>query len=275
MYGSRPTKKKRTTKGGSQASQASLGHAHSQASLGHAHSQATKKSRVEKETDVTLVTPEEPLIHTEKEYVDHVTGHRMVRPMTGLLFNPHEPVEYMDMSRKLRDYMPEAWKPLVPDRLWDPVEDVVDQEYQILPIFPPRAMVFRALELVKPEEVKVVVVGLDPYINKGEAHGLAFSVPKGVKFPPSLVNIFHEAVSDVGIKYPGKTRSDDTWFVRQSVTNILPCLRLVRFASSQWRSDGLGAPRSFIAEFLLNGSHWKNGQSCGLWMEGYYRHSDP
>jgi uracil-DNA glycosylase len=69
-------------------------------------------------------------------------------------------------------------------------------------IFPPEKEVFTAFDLTPFEKVKVVVLGQDPYHGEGQAHGLAFSVKKGVKTPPSLVNIFKELESDLGIKPP-------------------------------------------------------------------------
>src|SRR5512139_2459263 len=61
---------------------------------------------------------------------------------------------------------------------------------------------YRALELLKPEEVRVVILGQDPYHGAGEAHGLAFSVPPGVRPPPSLRNIFMELQRNVGCAPP-------------------------------------------------------------------------
>ena len=69
-------------------------------------------------------------------------------------------------------------------------------------IYPPQDSIFRALELVAPEDVKVVIVGQDPYHNEGEANGLAFSVGKGVRIPPSLRNIFQELHDDIGCPIP-------------------------------------------------------------------------
>lgn len=66
-------------------------------------------------------------------------------------------------------------------------------------IYPPRGMRLRALELTPLEKVKVVILGQDPYHGPGQAHGLCFSVPKGVKTPPSLVNVYKEIKSDLGI----------------------------------------------------------------------------
>ncbi len=69
-------------------------------------------------------------------------------------------------------------------------------------IFPPRGQRLRALELTSPERVRVVILGQDPYHGPGQAHGLAFSVPDGVRIPPSLANIFKELQGDLGIAPP-------------------------------------------------------------------------
>ena len=65
-------------------------------------------------------------------------------------------------------------------------------------IYPPRGQRLRALELTPLDKVKVVILGQDPYHGPGQAHGLAFSVPEGVKMPPSLLNIYKELRSDLG-----------------------------------------------------------------------------
>jgi uracil-DNA glycosylase len=70
-------------------------------------------------------------------------------------------------------------------------------------IYPPRGSRLRALELTPLDRVKVVILGQDPYHGAGQAHGLSFSVPEGVKVPPSLMNIYKEIASDLGIPAPG------------------------------------------------------------------------
>ncbi len=65
--------------------------------------------------------------------------------------------------------------------------------------FPPAHLIFNALNTVSLNEVKVVILGQDPYHGEGQAHGLAFSVPDGIKPPPSLVNIFKEINNDLGV----------------------------------------------------------------------------
>lgn len=76
----------------------------------------------------------------------------------------------------------------------------LDEEYQKYTIYPVRENIFNALKYTNYQDVKVVIIGQDPYINPNEAHGLAFSVPEGIKLPPSLRNIFKEIEDDLGIR---------------------------------------------------------------------------
>lgn len=69
-------------------------------------------------------------------------------------------------------------------------------------VYPPGRQIFSAFNLTPFEQVKVVIIGQDPYHGKGQAHGLCFSVPQGIKPPPSLVNIYKELEADLGIKPP-------------------------------------------------------------------------
>ncbi len=78
----------------------------------------------------------------------------------------------------------------------------VDAEYREKRCFPPTQQIFAAFDAVAPEAIKVVVLGQDPYHGFGQANGLCFSVHDGVRFPPSLVNIFKELESDLGEPLP-------------------------------------------------------------------------
>ncbi|HSR04133.1 MAG TPA: uracil-DNA glycosylase [Proteiniclasticum sp.] len=80
--------------------------------------------------------------------------------------------------------------------------DDLDQAYEKETIFPGKNEIFQALKLTPYDRVKVVIIGQDPYHENGQAEGLAFSVKKGVKIPPSLRNIFKELESDLGIDKP-------------------------------------------------------------------------
>jgi len=70
-------------------------------------------------------------------------------------------------------------------------------------IYPPGQLIFNAFNSTPIDKVKVVILGQDPYHGPGQAHGLCFSVPDGVKSPPSLINIFKELHDDVGMVIPG------------------------------------------------------------------------
>src|SRR5690554_6520511 len=76
----------------------------------------------------------------------------------------------------------------------------LDREYALKTIYPVKINIFKALQLTPYDQVKVVIIGQDPYHNEGEAYGLAFSVKPPVKMPPSLRNIFKELEADLKIK---------------------------------------------------------------------------
>lgn len=78
----------------------------------------------------------------------------------------------------------------------------IKQEYNTRLIFPPANDIFNAFHLTPLKAVKVVILGQDPYHNHGQAHGLCFSVQKGVSVPPSLVNIYQELHDDLGCSIP-------------------------------------------------------------------------
>lgn len=91
----------------------------------------------------------------------------------------------------------------------------VKSEYSRKAIYPPAPLIFNAFNLTPFDSVKVVLVGQDPYHGAGQAHGLAFSVKKGITKPPSLQNIFKEIQSDIGIDIP--TDGDLTRWAKQGV----------------------------------------------------------
>ena len=82
------------------------------------------------------------------------------------------------------------------------LRDFLKEEYGARKIFPSMYDIFNALKHTAYSDVKVVILGQDPYHGPGQAHGMCFSVQKGVKVPPSLVNIFKEQKEDVGITIP-------------------------------------------------------------------------
>ncbi|MCQ2912001.1 MAG: uracil-DNA glycosylase [Bacilli bacterium] len=75
----------------------------------------------------------------------------------------------------------------------------LDTEYQEQIVYPPRDMMFQAFKFTSPSNIKVVIIGQDPYHNPGEAMGMSFSVPRGIDVPPSLINIYKEINRDLGL----------------------------------------------------------------------------
>ncbi|MDO5557623.1 MAG: uracil-DNA glycosylase [Clostridia bacterium] len=82
------------------------------------------------------------------------------------------------------------------------LHDFVVKEYETKTIFPPRKNIYAALKYAPYENVKVVIIGQDPYHGEGEAHGMCFSVNPGIRIPPSLKNIYKEINRDLGCTIP-------------------------------------------------------------------------
>jgi len=100
-----------------------------------------------------------------------------------------------------------SWTEILEETLKQPylekLADFIEHERQSgLAIYPSRELVFNAFNKTPFEKVNVVIMGQDPYHGAGQAHGLSFSVPKGVSLPPSLRNVYKELVSDLGIPTP-------------------------------------------------------------------------
>lgn len=102
--------------------------------------------------------------------------------------------------------LPEEWRALLNDELQKPyfseLLHKLERSYQETRCYPPQEQLFKAFEHCAPGDVKVVILGQDPYHGEGQAHGLCFSVPDGVAHPPSLRNIFRELEEDIGREYP-------------------------------------------------------------------------
>ncbi|MXV38382.1 uracil-DNA glycosylase [Flavobacteriaceae bacterium Ap0902] len=99
-----------------------------------------------------------------------------------------------------------AWKELLKDEFektyFKELVSFVKSEYATKKVYPPGKLIFNAFDTVAPEDIKVVILGQDPYHGPGQAHGLSFSVPLGIPTPKSLINIFKEIESDLGTPPP-------------------------------------------------------------------------
>ena len=100
----------------------------------------------------------------------------------------------------------ESWKPYLEAEFEKPyfkeLVSFVKAEYKTNTCFPPGNQIFNAFNHCHFNHVKVVIIGQDPYHDTGQAHGLCFSVNENIKHPPSLINIFKEIETDLGIPYP-------------------------------------------------------------------------
>lgn len=103
-------------------------------------------------------------------------------------------------------------------------------------IFPPGPLIFNAFELTPLPQVKVVILGQDPYHNPGEAMGLSFSVPKGVRIPPSLQNIYKEINADLGV--PIAKHGDLSHWAQQGVFLLNAMLTVEKSLASSHKSSG-------------------------------------
>ena len=100
----------------------------------------------------------------------------------------------------------QSWKQQLQNEFEKPyfihLTEFVRSEYQTQKIYPPAKLIFNAFDQCPFDQVKVVILGQDPYHGPGQAHGLCFSVNDGVDFPPSLRNIFKEIKDDTGAPIP-------------------------------------------------------------------------
>lgn len=115
------------------------------------------------------------------------------------------------MSAKL----PQSWLDIIGGEFELPymaeLRSFLKEQYEQYDCYPAKADIFRAFWLTPFPKVRVVILGQDPYHGAGQAHGLAFSVPDGVKAPPSLENILHELCSDLGKAYWTDHASLEPW----------------------------------------------------------------
>ena len=121
-------------------------------------------------------------------------------------------------------------------------------EYEIKEIYPPKDYIFNALKLTSYENTKVVIVGQDPYHGKGEAHGLSFSVQKGVRVLPSLQNIYKELNDD--LKIPPKDNGDLTEWAKQGVLLLNAVLTVEKDKAASHRNLGWEPMTDYIIKLL-------------------------
>ncbi len=120
--------------------------------------------------------------------------------------------------------------------------------YDTKVIFPPKECIFNALKYTSFENVKVVIVGQDPYHGVGEAHGLSFSVQDNVKVPPSLQNIYKELYDDLGV--PIKKTGNLTGWAKQGVLLLNSVLTVEKDKASSHKGLGWELFTDYVIKVL-------------------------
>lgn len=135
-----------------------------------------------------------------------------------------------------------SWANLLKDEFQKPyfkvLQNFLEEEYNTHTVYPAMENIFNALNAVKFEDVKVVIIGQDPYHEPNQAHGLAFSVQDGVELPPSLVNIYKEIEDDLHIKCE-KNGNLMRW-AKQGVLLLNTSLTVRRGQANSHRGKGWG-----------------------------------
>lgn len=112
-----------------------------------------------------------------------------------------------------------SWKEILKDEFLSPyflnIKQNLINALKTSVVYPPNSLIFNAFNLTPFDKVKVVIIGQDPYHGVNQAMGLSFSVPKGVRIPPSLINIYKEINSDLGIIQPNS--GDLSYWATQGV----------------------------------------------------------
>ena len=138
--------------------------------------------------------------------------------------------------------------------------DFVRGEYHATQVFPPASLIFNAFDSCPPQEVKVLILGQDPYHNDGQAMGLSFSVPRGVALPPSLVNIYKEISDETG--RPAPADGDLTRWARQGVLLLNATLTVRAHAPASHQGHGW---ETFTDNVISRISAGLNGVVFMLW----------
>jgi len=161
----------------------------------------------------------------------------------------------------------ESWKRILEPEFSAPyfasLKNFLIEEKQKNVVYPPGSRIFAAFDLTPFDKVKVVILGQDPYHGPGQAHGLCFSVPQGIAPPPSLVNIFKELGSDIGMSRPAHGNLESWASQGVLLLNAILTVRANEASSHQkhgWEQftdsviKSLSAQRSGIV-FLLWGNY--------------------
>ena len=147
-----------------------------------------------------------------------------------------------------------GWKRLVDSEAAKPYMQQLKKhllnDYNTRTVYPSHKDILKALEVTAFEDVKVVILGQDPYHGPGQAHGLSFSVPNGTKMPPSLLNIFKELSTDLNLPRP--THTDLTPWAKQGVLLLNTTLTVLQASPMSHANLGWETFTDEILQYINN-----------------------
>lgn len=157
-----------------------------------------------------------------------------------------------------------SWKPYLKDEFKKPyfinLVEFVKEEYKQHKCFPPGNNIFSAFDYCKYDNLKIVIIGQDPYHGEGQANGLCFSVNDGIAHPPSLVNIFKEIETDLNLPYP-KSGNLERW-AKQGVLLLNATLTVRAHQAGSHQNKGW---EKFTDAVIKTISNQKQGIVFMLW----------
>lgn len=140
----------------------------------------------------------------------------------------------------LKDLMPAGWHDVIGEEFNKPyfakLEAFLEEEWASHTIFPPKHHIFSAFDYTAYDDVRVLVLGQDPYHGPGQAHGLSFSVLPGIKIPPSLRNMYKELKSDIGCSIPNNGFLEP--WAKQGVMMLNAVLTVRQASANSHKSKG-------------------------------------
>lgn len=158
-----------------------------------------------------------------------------------------------------------SWKKILQQefdqKYFEELTAFVKQEYQNSTVYPPAKFIFNAFELTPFDKVKVVILGQDPYHGPNQANGLAFSVNNNIPLPPSLVNIYKEIKSDLGIVTKNKNGNLENW-AKQGVLMLNATLTVKSGMAGSHQNKGWEKFTDAVVKIL---SEQKEGLVFILW----------
>lgn len=169
-------------------------------------------------------------------------------------------------------YLGNSWDKVLYDEFqkdyYMKLREFLKNEYKNFKVYPPMDEIFTAFKVTPYEEVKVLILGQDPYHGYGQAHGMAFSVKPGIKQPPSVVNIFKELKDDLEIEPPPKDNGYLMPWAQQGVMMLNTCLTVREHQPESHKGKGweiltdrviqLLSERDLPLVFILWGNHAKS-----------------